>query len=234
VYASKQITPSVIVENSALSTDTIASDITTTSADSMVIDCVQSPTVRTDFTATGMDERIDAATTTSRFALSTRFVAEAGEVTNTWTIDGGAVASLTHCLIAVEQFDDTDEVPPSAINDLTAVRGLDAGTVLLRWTAVGDDARVGTATSYTVKRSTSAITAENFDEATTVSDPPTPAVSGTTEKFIVTGLTGGTPYYFAIKAADADANVGGISNVVSATPSTRSVQHYTGGYANFG
>jgi hypothetical protein len=234
IYASKQLDPSVIVENSELSADTISSNITTPSANSMVIDCVQSPTVRTDFTATGMDERIDAATTTSRFAMSTRFVAEAGQVTNTWAIDGGAVNSLTHCLIAIEQFDVEDEVPPSAINDLSAVRGLDAGTVILRWTAVGDDEREGTADSYTIKRSTSLITAENFGDATTVSDPPSPSVSGTKEKFIVTGLEGGTPYYFAIKAADADANVGGISNVVSATPSTRSVQHYTGGYANFG
>lgn len=89
-----------------------------------------------------------------------------------------------------------------------------ADTVVVRWTAPGDDGAVGTATAYDLRVSDSPITAENFAAATAVSDPPPPLRSGTAQQMTVRGLTRGTTYYFAVKTVDDQGNWSGISNLV--------------------
>ena len=98
----------------------------------------------------------------------------------------------------------------------TAARAQGAGsdTLTLVWTAPGDDGNVGTAASYEVRMSTSAITASNWGSASLISGPPSPLPAGTRQSFVVRGLTRGTTYYFAIKATDDASNVAPISNVV--------------------
>ena len=91
-----------------------------------------------------------------------------------------------------------------------------AGDAILTWTAPGDDGSVGTATSYDLRRSASAITAANFSQATAVTGLAAPKVAGSTETFTVTGLAPGT-YYFALKAVDEAGNWSLISNVVTKT-----------------
>lgn len=84
-------------------------------------------------------------------------------------------------------------------------------SILVSWTAPGDDNTTGTATRYDLRYSTSAITAENFASATPAAGTSTPQVAGTSESAIVTGLTAETTYYFALKTYDEEGNVSAIS-----------------------
>ncbi len=88
-------------------------------------------------------------------------------------------------------------------------------SILLQWTAVGDDSLTGTATQYDLRVSTATITAANFAAATRVTGVPAPAAPGSAESFRVTGLAPNTTYWFAIKAGDESGNWALISNVIS-------------------
>jgi len=113
-----------------------------------------------------------------------------------------------------------DQTPPSAIADLT-VTGTTGTSVSLRWTAPGDDGAVGTAASYDIRYSTSAITTANWGSATQATGEPAPAVAGTQQTFTINGLTPSRTYYVAIRATDSSGNVAGISNVPTGiTPDT--------------
>ncbi len=111
-----------------------------------------------------------------------------------------------------------DNTPPSAIDNL-AVSAISFQSITLNWTATGDDGKSGTAASYDVRYSTSAITSANFSQATQASSTPAPSGAGNKESFAVTSLAEDTLYYFAIKVNDNVANASGISNLVSATTS---------------
>ncbi len=108
-----------------------------------------------------------------------------------------------------------DTTPPAAVSNLSC-SNLTTTSVQLNWTAPGDDGSTGTATSYDIRYSTSAITAGNFSSATQVSGAPAPAAAGTNQNVTVSGLTADTTYYFAMKTADAVPNWSTISNVPSA------------------
>jgi hypothetical protein len=110
----------------------------------------------------------------------------------------------------------TDTTAPAAIGTL-ATGTITAHTVVLTWTAVGDDSLTGTASQYDIRYSTATITAGNFGSATAVSGEPTPTAAGTAQQMTVTGLTAATPYYFAMKTRDDASNWSDISNVVSGT-----------------
>ena len=86
-------------------------------------------------------------------------------------------------------------------------------SILVSWNAPGDDGAIGTAASYDLRYSTSAITDANFAAATQVSGEPTPAVAGTAQTMTVTGLTANTAYFFAMKSQDEVPNVSALSNV---------------------
>lgn len=119
----------------------------------------------------------------------------------------------------IQVFGPPDLIFPGAIADLVAGSGPSGGTATLNWTAPGDDGAVGTATSYLVRYSTSAITDEtlwNAATATTI-NVPAPAVAGTPQMMTVVGLSPGLTYYFAVRARDDGLNLGGLSNSVSAT-----------------
>ena len=109
-----------------------------------------------------------------------------------------------------------DQTPPDAVADL-ATGTVTTSSVQLSWTAPGDDGATGTATTYDVRYSTSTITAGNWASATQATGEPAPQVAGGSETFTVTGLSGSTTYYFAIKASDEVPNESTISNVPSAT-----------------
>jgi hypothetical protein len=89
-----------------------------------------------------------------------------------------------------------------------------ADTLVMVWSAPGDDGTVGTASSYEMRMSTSPIDGSNFTSATPVSGLPAPLVSGTRQRVVVRGLTRGTTYYFALKSTDDVGNTSGLSNVV--------------------
>lgn len=108
-----------------------------------------------------------------------------------------------------------DLVAPSAVSNLAAGT-LTNNSITLTWTAPGDDGNAGTATSYDIRYSTSAITDANWASATVAANPPVPAPAGTTQSFVVGGLAAATTYYFALKASDEAPNLSPLSNVVSA------------------
>jgi hypothetical protein len=107
-----------------------------------------------------------------------------------------------------------ESTPPSAIANLGASNATST-SVTLSWTAPGDDGSVGTASQYDIRYSAAAITAANFTSATKTASPPTPKTAGGAESFVVSGLSVGTTYYFAVKTADEVPNWAAISNVVS-------------------
>ncbi len=91
--------------------------------------------------------------------------------------------------------------------------GQTADSVVVRWTAPGDDGNLGQASVYDLRVSESPIDSLNFGQATQVTGLNSPAPSGTRQKFVVRGLTPGTPYYFAIRTQDDAGNWSPLSNV---------------------
>jgi predicted CxxxxCH...CXXCH cytochrome family protein len=126
--------------------------------------------------------------------------------------DGYAHTEATKTALAVDN--KNDNVAPNAINDLVVKRRAKAGSVMLRWTAPGDDAENnGRAAYYDVRYSTSPINEGNFALADRAYDAPTPGFGGHIEEMEITTLIPLTTYYFAIKAYDngTPAKAGGIS-----------------------
>lgn len=109
-----------------------------------------------------------------------------------------------------------EQISPAFIEDLS-VGTVTTTSVALNWTAPGDDGTQGQASEYDIRYATSEIDADSWYEATEVADEPTPALAGSAESYTVSGLSAGTLYYFAVKAADEVPNWSKISNVVSAT-----------------
>lgn len=109
-----------------------------------------------------------------------------------------------------------DVIAPAAISDLAPSEVAET-SVTLTWTAPGDDAAIGTSTVYDLRYYTETITDDNWASTTLVAGLPTPLIAGSAETFVVTGLTGSTTYYFAIKAEDEADNVSLLSNVATAT-----------------
>ncbi|MEY4117077.1 MAG: hypothetical protein RLZZ116_405 [Planctomycetota bacterium] len=98
----------------------------------------------------------------------------------------------------------TDTTPPAAPSGVVATAG--QGSVTLNW-AANTEADLG---GYRVYRSTT--NGSGYTEVTTT------AVTGTS--FVNSGLTGGTTYYYVIRAQDTSLNLSANSAQVSAVPTT--------------
>jgi len=85
--------------------------------------------------------------------------------------------------------------------------------IQLNWTSPGDDGWLGRAAQYDVRVSRTPITESNFSLAGKVAGFLVPA-AGRTETLMVTGLTPGVDYYFAVKTRDETGNWSAISNVI--------------------
>ena len=107
-----------------------------------------------------------------------------------------------------------DTTAPAAIANL-ATRRTAQTSATVTWTAPGDDGSTGTATSYDIRYSTSAITAANFASATAATGEPAPTAAGTTQSLVVSGLTGGPLTISHSRPADEVPNWATISNVPS-------------------
>jgi hypothetical protein len=110
----------------------------------------------------------------------------------------------------------SDATPPAAVANLAATSPT-VNSITLTWTAPGDDGNTGTAAQYDVRYSIATIPPANWETATQATGEPAPHVAGTAETFIVTGLTAGTTYYFALKTGDEVPNWSSISNVPTQT-----------------
>jgi hypothetical protein len=96
---------------------------------------------------------------------------------------------------------------PARIDDLAAVQ-VGTGSVMLTWTAVGDDGDCGTADTYELWASAAPIDESNFTSATAVA-APSPAPAGTAEQFTFPLPPGAR--YFALRAVDGEGNAGPIA-----------------------
>jgi outer membrane protein assembly factor BamB len=110
-----------------------------------------------------------------------------------------------------------DIAPPATVTDLTAGNADDT-SIVLTWTAPGDDDMIGNVSAYIVKYSTAGpVNGSNWASATTYDQSWIPAKNGTGETRIISGLTPTTTYWFAVRACDEASNYGDISNSPSAT-----------------
>jgi chitodextrinase len=145
------------------------------------------------------------------FALKT--VDEAGNLSNLSNI----VYAITNTPPLV-----ADTTPPAAITDL-AVSNITQSSVLLSWTAPGDDNGSGTAHSYDVRYlKGEIITGQNWISATQITvGEPTPTTAGASQTMSINAtnanLEPNTAYYIAIKTFDEAPNVSDLSNIVSFT-----------------
>jgi hypothetical protein len=109
-----------------------------------------------------------------------------------------------------------DSIPPEAVIDL-APRTSTGHSVMLVWTAPGDDAAIGAASRYDIRYSTTVIGTATWDTASCAANEPPPSAAGSRDTCIVTGLAPNTSYYFALKSADDRLNWSFLSNVVRGT-----------------
>ncbi len=107
-----------------------------------------------------------------------------------------------------------DTTAPSQIDDLAAVA--QGQSIMLTWTATGDDEDTGTAAYYEIRVSESSINDDNWTNATLLTGLPSPEESGTQQQFEWLSANDNTSYFFAIKAFDDAANVSSLSNIANA------------------
>jgi hypothetical protein len=97
---------------------------------------------------------------------------------------------------------------------MARAQGAGADSVMLQWTAPGDDDAIGTATVFHMRMSTAPISAGNWNSAASVPGMPAPLIAGTRQSVVVRNLSRDTTYFFAIRAEDDNGNLAVISNVV--------------------
>lgn len=107
-----------------------------------------------------------------------------------------------------------DTIPPAAVTDLSAEATYTQ--IILNWTASGDDGNEGTAYQYMLRMSETEITANNFNDAVLLPDPPNPLPAGNQQEYLVNDLEPETDYYFALKVMDAEENISDLSNIAVA------------------
>jgi hypothetical protein len=109
-----------------------------------------------------------------------------------------------------------DELIPGKITDLTASQPTST-SVVLSWSAPGDDGNSGTVSGYNIRYNMEPITESLWDISTQCPDYPTPESPGTQQFYTVTGLLSSKKYYFAVKAFDERPNFAPLSNIANAT-----------------
>jgi aerobic-type carbon monoxide dehydrogenase small subunit (CoxS/CutS family) len=108
-------------------------------------------------------------------------------------------------------YNPADATPPSPVTNL-ATGTANASSIVLSWTAPGDDGSTGTAASYDIRYASTAITDVNWASATQVTGEPAPLAVGSIQNFTVSGLSCATTYFFALKTSDEVPNTSTISN----------------------
>lgn len=109
-----------------------------------------------------------------------------------------------------------DRVPPARVFNLAVTETTDT-SVVLAWTAPGDDGLSGTPAGidlrYVASDVSSSLDAETFAEAAAVEPLPEPGPGETRQSLEVTGLAGDRSYCFALRAWDDAGNQAPLSNV---------------------
>lgn len=106
-----------------------------------------------------------------------------------------------------------DADPPATIMDLKVV-DLQEDSLILEWTAPGEDGMQGQATAYDVRYSSLPITDNTWSTAQMIPLVPKPSPAGSIERMTINDLAPDTLYYFAVVAIDGSDNQSPLSNVV--------------------
>ncbi len=107
-----------------------------------------------------------------------------------------------------------EDTPPNAVTDLVMI-GQNSTSIVLSWTAPGDDGTSGTVSGYLVKYSSEGpITTQNWNAIESSIEFLDPLASGETEIRIISGLTENTSYWIAMVAFDEVPNLSDLSNLV--------------------
>ncbi|MDB4285506.1 hypothetical protein N9903_01200, partial [bacterium] len=126
---------------------------------------------------------------------------------------GGSAVAVSET-VTVDNVPPADNTAPAAVGNLAAVTG-GTGEIDLSWTSVGDDNNDAgtTAASYDIRyRTDTAVVEGNWATAFQLAGGPAPQVQNSTESMLVSGLTEGQTYHFAIKVDDEVPNTSAISN----------------------
>jgi hypothetical protein len=108
-------------------------------------------------------------------------------------------------------------IPPATITDLSATP-ITGTSVLLRWTAHGDDGDEGRASFYEIRYARSPVTDEaSFQAAMLYQKTIYPEEPFEVQLLNLSGLEPETTYYFAVKTGDDVGNVSALSNIAIAT-----------------
>ncbi len=111
-----------------------------------------------------------------------------------------------------------DTVAPDPVYDLE-IDSVSAIEARIHWTSPGDDHRSGLAWGYEIRYNTDSITDSNWQASVPAGNVPAPAIAGTRQTMTISGLTGNTRYYFALKTLDEASNKSALSNVAVAITS---------------
>jgi hypothetical protein len=115
-----------------------------------------------------------------------------------------------------------DTIPPCSVTDLM-VRQETSNSLVLLWSAPGDDGGTGQASRYDIRYSSSIINDQNWSSADPASDIPSPQTAGQIETFALKGLGSARSYYVAIKSYDEEDNESPLSNCTSGTTKNESM-----------
>lgn len=97
---------------------------------------------------------------------------------------------------------------PYFISDLNITAATDS-TILLVWTATGDDSDQGTASSYDIRHWHTWISPSNWDSAVKLTGEPHPRPAGQKDSMLIRGLTKDSTYYFGLVVCDEANNCAG-------------------------
>jgi len=126
----------------------------------------------------------------------------------------GQLGTEANPIMYVEVDSCFDVQPPDPVLDLAAVSTSET-SVSLRWTATGDDGRVGRPLRYLIAASTQPVDEVSFDAALKDSVPASVGADST-ESFTLGGLAGARTYWIALKARDDAGKLSALSNLTSA------------------
>ena len=96
-------------------------------------------------------------------------------------------------------------------------------SIVLQWTAPGDDGTTGRASVYDIRYRTTTVTGTDtttwWNGASQVTGEPFPGNTGTTDSMRVNGLAPLTTYYFMVRTGDEVPNWSGFSNIAQKSTS---------------
>ncbi len=136
-------------------------------------------------------------------------------VANAWATPRADFARTGSTLAPPPPLPPLDDAAPSAIADLRA-DSIGADGVALVWTAPGGDGALGSASGYELQLVTVRSDAGTFGNGVRT-DLGAPALAGSAERFVVTGLASGVTYFIALRARDEAGNRGASSAVLAVT-----------------